>query len=171
MPMAAGKRGKKRRKTSAKTPATKPKPEPLPHTTLRARGSGVVAGGLSSIPQKHGGALLPGGKPGHKGANQYTGRQRAQDVRGRLIVELEGVAGDLSALLETARESDGDRLRCKACGSFIPGVSKLELSDILAVIRELRAVLPTQMEHEGLPSVTVQVVAGVQVVPNRVEES
>ena len=62
---------------------------------------------------------------------------------------MEGAARDLSALLETARESDGDRLRCKACGSFIPGVSKLKLGDILAVIRELRAVLPAQHEYEG----------------------
>ena len=44
------------------------------------------------------------------------------------------------------------------CGSFIPGVSKLKLSDILAVIRELRAVLPAQHEHEGLPPIQVNVV-------------
>ena len=49
-------------------------------------------------------------------------RQRAQEVRGQLISQLEGAAKDLSALLETARKSGG-RLRCKACGSFIPGVS------------------------------------------------
>ncbi len=53
-----------------------------------------------------------------------------------------GPDADLSALLETARESYGDRLRCKACGSSIPGVSKLKLGGILSVIRQLRAVLP-----------------------------
>ncbi len=90
-------------------------------------------------------------------------RERAQAVRGELVAELEGAAKDLSALLETARESDGDRLRCKNCGSFIPGISKL--GDILAVIRELRAVLPAQHEHEGLPPITVQVVAGGPIVP------
>ncbi len=83
---------------------------------------------------------------------------------------MEGVAKDLSALLETARESDGDRLRCKNCGSFIPGVSKLKLGDILAVIRELRAILPAQHEHEGLPPIQVNVVGGCQVVPNRPDE-
>ena len=77
----------------------------------------------------------------------------------------EGAAKDLAALLETARESDGDRLRCKACGSFIPGVSKLKLGDILAVIRELRAILPAQLEHEGLPPIQVIVAAGGPVVP------
>ncbi len=87
-----------------------------------------------------------------------------------MIGQLEGAARDLSALLETARESDGDRLRCKACGSFIPGVSKLKLADILAVIRELRAVLPAQLEHEGLPPIQVNVVGGCQVVPNRPDE-
>ena len=56
-------------------------------------------------------------------------RERAQEVRGHLIGQLEGAAKDLAAILETARESDGDRLRCKACGSFIPGVSKLKLRD------------------------------------------
>ncbi|MCH8937734.1 MAG: hypothetical protein IIB90_18665 [Gemmatimonadetes bacterium] len=79
-------------------------------------------------------------------------------------------AKDLAALLETARESDGDRLRCKACGSFIPGVSKLKLGDILAVIRELRAILPAQLEHEGLPPIPVQVVAGGPIVPYRPDE-
>ncbi len=82
-----------------------------------------------------------------------------------MIGQLEGAAKDLAALLETERESDGDRLRCKACGSFIPGVSKLKLGNILAVIRELRAVLPTQQEHEGLAPITVQVVAGGPIVP------
>ena len=126
--------------------------------------------GPSLIPQAHGGALLSGGKPGNPGHNQHTVRERAQELRGQLIGQLEGAAKDLSALLETARESDGDRLRCKACGSFIPGVSKLKLADILAVIRELRAVLPAQLEHEGLPPIQVNVVAGCQVVPNRPDE-
>ena len=91
--------------------------------------------GLSLIPQPHGGALLSGGKTGTRGPNQNA-RQRAVAVRAGLVSESEGAAKDLSALHETARESDGDRLRCKACGSFIPGVSKLKLGDILAVIRE-----------------------------------
>ncbi|MCH7717512.1 MAG: hypothetical protein IH876_15385 [Gemmatimonadetes bacterium] len=87
-----------------------------------------------------------------------------------MIGQLEGATKDLSALLETARESDGDRLRCKACGSFIPGVSKLKLSDILAVIRELRAILPAQHKYEGLPPIQVNVVAGGPVVPYRPDE-
>ena len=93
--------------------------------------------GLSLIPQPHGGALLSGGKTGTRGPNQNA-RQRAAAVRAGLVSESEGAAKDLSALLETARESDGDRLRCKACGSFIAGVSKLKLGDILAVIRGTR---------------------------------
>ena len=79
--------------------------------------------------------MLSGGKTGTRGPNQNAG-QRAAAVRAGLVSESEGAAKDLSALHETARESDGDRLRCKACGSFIPGVSKLKLGDILAVIRE-----------------------------------
>ncbi len=82
-----------------------------------------------------------------------------------MIGQLEGAAKDLTALLETARESDGDRLRRKACGSFIPGVSKLNLSDILAVIRELRTVLPAQHEHEGLPEIAVNLYAGRSATP------
>ncbi len=141
-----------------------------PYTTSPARAGGEAAAGPSLIAQKHGGALLAGGKPGHPGTNQHMVRQRAQEVRGQLIAELEGAAKDLAAILETARESDGDRLRCKNCGSFIPGISKLKLGDILAVIRELRAVLPAQHEHEGLPPIQVNVVAGCQVVPNRPDE-
>ena len=45
-------------------------------------------------------------------------RERVQAVRAGLVTELEGAAKDLAAILETARESDGDRLRCKACGSY-----------------------------------------------------
>jgi len=134
-------------------------------TTLPARAGGEAAVGPSLIPQKHGGALLSGGKPGNPGHNQHTVRQRAQELRGQLIGQLEGVAKDLTAILETARESNGDRLRCKACGSFIPGVSKLKLGDILAVIRELRAILPAQHEDEGLPPIQVNVVAGGPIVP------
>ena len=119
------------------------------YTTLPARAGGEAAVGLSLIPQLHGGALLSGGKPGNPGHNQHTVRRRAQELRGQLIGQLEGAAKDLAAILEAARESDGDRLRCRKCGSFIPGISKLRLSDVLAVIRELRAVLPAQQEHEG----------------------
>ncbi len=137
---------------------------------MPTRAGGEAAVGLSLIPQAHGGALLSGGKPGNPGHNQHTVRERAQAVRGELVAELEGAAKDLAAILKTARESDGDRIRCKACGSFIPGVSKLKLGDILAVIRELRAVLPAQLEHEGLAPIQVNVVGGCQVVPNRPDE-
>ena len=99
-----------------------------------AQAGGEAAVGPSLVPQVHGGALLSGGKPGNPGHNQHTARQQAQEVRGQLIGQLEGAAKDLSAILATARESDGDRLRCKACGSFIG---------------ELRAILPAQQEHEG----------------------
>ncbi len=78
---------------------------------------------------------MSGGVPGHRGGNQHTARQRAEAVRGQLIGQLEGVAADLERILEAARESEGGPPRCKACGSFIPGVSKLKLGDILAVIR------------------------------------
>ena len=134
---------------------------------MPARAGGVAAVWPSLVPQRHGGALLSGGKPGNPGHNQHTARQRAQEVRGELIVQLEGAARDLSAILETARESDGDRLRCKGCGAFIPGMSKLNLRDILAVIRELRSLLPTTIEHEGDFQIGVTVVGGVQIVPNR----
>ncbi len=136
---------------------------------MPARAGGEAAVGPSLIPQAHGGALLSGGKPGNPGHNQHTAR-RAREIRGQLIGQLEGAAKDLSALLETARESDGDRLRCKNCGSFIPGVSKLKLSDILAVIRELRAILPAQYEHEGLAPIQVIVAAGAPVVPYGTDE-
>ena len=137
---------------------------------MPAPAGGEAAVSLSLIPQPHGGALLSGGKPGNPGQNQNTVRQRAQEVRGQLIGQLEGAAKDLAAILETARESDGGRLRCRNCGSYIPGISKLKLSDILAVIRELRAVLPAQYEHEGLPPIQVIVAAGGPIVPYRREQ-
>ena len=82
---------------------------------------------------------------------------------------MEGAAKDLSALLETARESDGDRLRCTACGSVIPGLSKPNLRDVVAVIRELRSILPAQHEHERLAPIQVKVGVG-PMVPNRIDE-
>ena len=113
---------------------------------------------------------MSGGVPGHKGGNQHTARKRAQEVRGQLIGQLEGVVDDLKRMLEAARESEGGPPRCTACGSFIPGVSKLKLGDILAVIRELRTVLPAQLEHEGLRPIQVNVVGGCQVVPYRPDD-
>ncbi len=113
---------------------------------------------------------MSGGVPGHRGGNQHTARQRAQEVRGQLLGQLEGVADDLKRMLEAARESESGPPRCTACGSFIPGVSKLKLGDILAVIRELRAVLPAQLEHEGLAPIQVNVVGGCQVVPNTADD-
>ena len=87
-----------------------------------------------------------------------------------MIGQLEGAAKDLSAILETARESDGDRLRCKGCGAFISGVSKLKLRDTLAVIRELRAILPAQQEQEGARPIQVILAGRGQIVPNRPNE-
>ncbi len=113
---------------------------------------------------------MSGGVPGHRGGNQHTARQRAEAVRGQLIGQLEGVAADLERILEAARESEGGPPRCTACGSFIPGVSKLKLSVVLAVIRELRAILPAQLEHEGLPPIQVNVVAGGPIVPYSMEQ-
>ena len=68
------------------------RPRAVVPAVVPAPGSGVVAVGLSSIPQKHGGALLAGGVLVHKGANQHTVRERAQAVRGELVAELEGAA-------------------------------------------------------------------------------
>ena len=45
-----------------------------------------------------------------------------------------------------------------------------KLGDILAVIRDLRAILPAQLEHEGLPPILVQVVAGGPIIPYRPDE-
>ena len=112
------------------------------------------------------------GNPGHKGANQHT-KARAVEVRAGLLMQLEGATGDLKKLLEAAREygddvdvDDKGRARCKACGAFIPGVTRLKLSDILSVIGALQRLLPAQVEHEGMPPIQVNVVAGVQVQPN-----
>ena len=116
----AEKPGSARAPTPVET-ADGPIPPTVPQrTTLPALAAGVATAGPSLVPQEHGGALLSGGKPGNPGHNRYTHRERAQEVRGRLIGQLEGVAGDLTKILETAREADGGRLRCKNCGSYIP---------------------------------------------------
>ena len=84
--------------------------------TLPARAGGEAAVGLSLIPQAHGGALLSGGRPGNPGHNQHTARQRAQEVRGHLIGQLEGAAKDLAAILETARDPHVKKLRHRDTG-------------------------------------------------------
>ena len=81
------KRGKKRRETSAKTPATKPQPELLP--------------------QRHGGALRSGGKPGNRGGTGRPPSVIRERCRGSFedrIVVLEEIADD-------AKTSAGDRIR------------------------------------------------------------
>ena len=76
-------------------------------------------------------------------------RMQSDAVRSHLLSQLAGVAVDLEKLLEVARGGDGKQPRCKGCGSFIPGISNLKLGDIMVVIRELKTLLPTQLEHEG----------------------
>ena len=85
-------------------------------TTLPARAGGEAAEGLSLIPQPHGGALLSGEKPGHPGTNHHMVRERAQEVRGHLIGQLEGAAKDLAAILETARDPHVKKLRHRDTG-------------------------------------------------------
>ena len=58
-------------------------------------------------------------------------RKQADDVRWKLLTQLEGVAGDLEKLLEEARTNDGKQPKCPQCGGFIPGVSRLNLKDTL----------------------------------------
>ncbi len=86
-PMAAHKRGKKRRKTSAKTPATKPKPELLP--------------------QPHGGALRGGGKPGNRGG---TGRPPSV-IRERCRGSFEDRIVVLEEIADNPKASASDRIR------------------------------------------------------------
>ena len=121
--------------------------------------AGGTAAGPSLIPTGHGGALLSGGKPGNKGNT----RQREGLARSRSLGQLEGIIDDLAVFLETARESDGDRVRCKNCGAFIEGISRLNLTDMLAVYREFKTVLPSQVEHEGSQEIRVILEAGRQV--------
>ena len=85
--MAQRKRGEKRWKTSAKTPATNPKPELLP--------------------QRHGGALRGGGKPGNRGGTGRPPSVIRERCRGSFedrIVVLEEIADD-------AKANAGDRIR------------------------------------------------------------
>ena len=158
--------------TRAPTPLVRSiPPKVAQRTPLPARAGGELAVRPSLMPQPNGGALLSGGIPGHPGRNQHTTRKQADDVRGKLLTQLEGVAEDLEKLLEEARANDGKQPKCPQCGGFIPGVSKLTLKDTLMALRELRAVLPAQLEHEGGLPISVTVVGGVQIVPNRpVEE-
>ncbi len=59
-----------------------------------------------------------------------------------MIGQLEGAARDLSALLETARESVGDRLRCKNCGAA--DVQRLLMQAVKATV-EAATVIPIQV--------------------------
>ena len=111
--------------------------------------SGELAARPSFIPQEHGGALLGGGIPGHRGGNQHTVKRMAVGVRERLLKQLEGVVGDIEKVLAQARLQDGKQPQCKACGAFIPGTSRLNLKDLLMLLRELKGALPTQIEAEG----------------------
>ena len=88
------------------------------------------------------------------------------EVRERLLRQLEGVVGDIEKVLALSRKQEGQPAKCKACGSFIPGTSRLNLKDLLMLLRELKGALPTQIEQEGRYEIGVTVVGGVQIVPN-----
>ena len=134
---------------------------------MRARASGELPVGPSLVAQKHGGAIKTGGNPGHRGGNQHTVKRMAVEVRERLLVQLEGVVGDIESVLELARLQDGKQPQCKACGSFIPGTSRLNLRDLLMLLRELKGALPTQIEHEGAFEIGVVLATGPLLSPNR----
>ena len=89
------------------------------------------------------------------------------EVRGKLLAQLEGVVADIETVLSAARSGDGKTPKCKACGSFIPGVSKLNLRDTLMALRELKSVLPAQIEVEGAFEMGVVLATGPLLSPNQ----
>ena len=156
--------------TRAPTPPVRSTPPKVPQgTPVRARASGELPVGPSLVAQKHGGAIKTGGNPGHRGGNQHTVKRMAVEVRERLLVQLEGVVGDIESVLELARLQDGKQPQCKACGSFIPGTSRLNLRDLLMLLRELKGVLPTQIEAEGAFPIGVVLATGPLLSPNRAD--
>ena len=85
--------------------------------------------------------------------NQHTLHRQADEIRGTLLRQLARVANRLDDWLDQTEiwaGQEGSKPRCEACGSYIPGASKLKLPEMLSIIRELRAVLPTQMEVTGV---------------------
>ncbi len=98
--MANSKDGEKHRTAHDRGRTAVPAKKGNEKITLPARAGGEAEVGLSLIPQAHGGVLLSGGKPGNPGHNQHPVRRRAQELWGQLFGQWEGVAGDLSALLE-----------------------------------------------------------------------
>ena len=121
------------------------------------------------VPQRHGGALYAGGVPGNRGGGMaQERRERIEAIKEALTGHVEQLSGMVSRLLEAA---EGEQYRCPRCGSFGPKVPTVGLREAADVLKQLGAIiLPAQHEHEGLPPIQVNVVAGVQVVPYRPDE-
>lgn len=128
-------------------------PENATHNTTQnvrtTKDQGRVAGDGRAIVGKRSKkrqSLVESGDEGGDGA-------QIRRVRRKMLQQLEDVAGDLDRLLEQARiwaDQEGKIPRCEACGAALPKVTRIKLPHLLAVIRELRAVLPSQHEVVGI---------------------
>ena len=115
----------------------------------RATERGTVKPDRSYLEAQPGGGFLQrGAKP--LPAPSLT--ERSARIRTKLLAQLENVADDLAVLLDQQRIwADMEGMpRCEKCGSVIPRAVKIKLPAILAVIRELRAILPAQLEVTGV---------------------
>jgi len=116
------------------------------------------------------GRCTPGGVPGNRGGGraQQERRERIDAIKEALTGHVEQLSWIVGRLLEAA---EGEQHRCARCGSFGPKVPTVGLREAADVLKQLGAIiLPAQHEHEGLPPIQVNVVAGCQIVPYRPDE-
>jgi len=138
-------------------------------SNLPARASGGGSGGSSLCPQAHGGALQRGGTPegsskgGRVAAERRARmRERSEAIDDAMVGHVEHMNEIIGRLMGEAEK--GEQWRC-SCGQFGPKVSKLTLKEATEVAAMMMRAVKGPDTAVGV-GVTVNVVAGVQVVPN-----
>ncbi|HDZ36785.1 MAG TPA: hypothetical protein ENH62_00550 [Marinobacter sp.] len=132
--------------------------------------NGEPMGGPSYIPmivQAHGGALKSRGTPGNAGGrgsaqSQARRKERLQEINAALL----GSAEKLTAIIDgVVEQAGGKQYRC-SCGLFGPKVPRLSLREATDAAAVLMRAARDQSEV-ALSMIQINVVAGVQVVPNQ----
>ncbi len=126
-----------------------------------------AGGGEELVAQAHGGALLPGGKPGNDGGRVTAEKHKVRKERSEAITDaitghIEKLTGIMGDLVEAA---GGEQWRC-SCGLMGPKQPKLQLKEAADVVRLLLAAVKDPGEGATVIPIQVNVLAGAQIIPN-----
>jgi hypothetical protein len=147
------------RKSTSDRGKKAPPPLGQPHPKTSGETSGV---GPGLILQDHGGSLLAGGQPGHKGAGGRPPNELREAARAGLD------AGALARLIAIANGTHQRKGRCLTCGEYIAQEEPTNKESTAATAELIRLGVGTKIEMETPASpLLVTVTVGPEVAAER----